>query len=92
MKKDLSTEKYIEYLEYCISIYARKEKQHLNDSIEYMKLYEKYSELKDLLVKLKPYLYYFINNNKHVGFTPDAANLLERIDEIQQRKEHSSDE
>ena len=92
MKKDLSTEKYIGYLEYCISIYARKEKQHLNDSIEYMKLHEKYLELKDLLIKLKPYLYYFINNNKHVGFTPAAANLLERIDKIQERKEYSSNE
>ena len=92
MEMNLSTQKYIKYLEKCISICEQKEKQHLNDSIEYMKLHEKYSELKDLLVKLKPYLCYFINNNKHVGFTPDAANLLECIDEIQQRKEHSSDE
>lgn len=92
MEMNLSTQKYIKYLEKCISIYEQKEKQHLNDSIEYMELHQKYLELKDLLIKLKPYLYYFINNNKHVGFTPAAANLLERIDKIQERKEYSSDE
>lgn len=36
-------------------------------------------ELRALLKECRPYLSYKINQNKHVGFTPDAANLLTRI-------------
>lgn len=36
-------------------------------------------ELRDLLRECKPYLSYKINKDKHVGFTPTAANLLTRI-------------
>lgn len=32
--------------------------------------------LRALLKECKPYLSYFISNNKHVGFTPNTTNLL----------------
>lgn len=35
--------------------------------------------LRALLKECKPYLSYKINKDKHVGFTPTAANLLTRI-------------
>lgn len=70
---------HILYLEKCISIYEQKEQLHTNDSIEYNKLEKENNNLRDLLRECKPYLSYKINQNKHVGFTPDAANLLTRI-------------
>lgn len=70
---------HILYLEKCISIYEQKEKQHTNDSIEYNKLEKENNNLRDLLRECKPYLSYKINKDKHVGFTPTAANLLTRI-------------
>lgn len=36
-------------------------------------------ELRALLKECRPYLSYKINKDKHVGFTPTAANLLTRI-------------
>lgn len=47
--------------------------------ISYKKLEKENNNLRALLRECKPYLSYFISNNKHVGFTPDAANLLTRI-------------
>lgn len=70
---------HILYLEKCISIYEQKEKQHTNDSIEYNKLEKENNNLRALLRECKPYLSYKINKDKHVGFTPTAANLLTRI-------------
>lgn len=70
---------HILYLEKCISIYEQKEKQHTNDSIEYNKLEKENNNLRGLLKECKPYLSYKINKDKHVGFTPTAANLLTRI-------------
>ena len=37
------------------------------------------NNLRGLLRECKPYLSYKINKDKHVGFTPNAANLLTRI-------------
>lgn len=37
------------------------------------------NNLRGLLRECKPYLSYKINKDKHVGFTPTAANLLTRI-------------
>ena len=34
------------------------------------------NNLRDLLRECKPYLSYFISNNKHVGLTPNTTNLL----------------
>lgn len=70
---------HLSYHEKCISIYEQKEKQHTNDSIEYNKLEKENNNLRDLLRECKPYLSYKINKDKHVGFTPTAANLLTRI-------------
>lgn len=47
--------------------------------ISYKKIKKENNQLRDLLRECKPYLSYKINQNKHVGFTPDAANLLTRI-------------
>lgn len=70
---------HLSYHEKCISIYEQKEKLHTNDSIEYNKLEKENNNLRDLLRECKPYLSYKINKDKHVGFTPTAANLLTRI-------------
>ena len=67
---------HLSYHEKCISIYEQKEKQHTNDSIEYNKLEKENNNLRDLLRECKPYLSYFISNNKHVGLTPNTTNLL----------------
>lgn len=47
--------------------------------ISYKKIKKENNQLRDLLRECKPYLSYKINQNKHVGFTPTAANLLTRI-------------
>lgn len=47
--------------------------------ISYKKIKKENNQLRDLLRECRPYLSYKINQNKHVGFTPDAANLLTRI-------------
>lgn len=44
--------------------------------ISYNKLEKENNNLRDLLRECKPYLSYFISNNKHVGLTPNTTNLL----------------
>lgn len=44
--------------------------------ISYNKLEKGNNNLRDLLRECKPYLSYFISNNKHVGLTPNTTNLL----------------
>jgi hypothetical protein len=41
-------------------------------------------QLKELLKECKPYIALYTENNKRVGFTPETANLLQRIKEILQ--------
>lgn len=38
--------------------------------------------LKELLKECKPYIALYTENNKHIGFTPETANLLQRIKEV----------
>lgn len=44
--------------------------------ISYKKIKKENNQLRDLLRECKPYLSYFISNNKHVGLTPNTTNLL----------------
>ncbi len=44
--------------------------------ISYKKLEKENNKLRALLKECKPYLSYFISNNKHVGLTPNTTNLL----------------
>ena len=39
------------------------------------------AQLKELLKECKPYISYYININKYVGWTPPSANLLAKIKE-----------
>lgn len=39
-------------------------------------------ELKELLKECRPYIALYTENNKHIGFTPETANLLQRIKEV----------
>ena len=41
----------------------------------------KNAQLKELLKECKPYIALYTENNKHIGFTPKTANLLQRIKE-----------
>lgn len=38
--------------------------------------------LKALLKECRPYIALYTENNKHIGFTPETANLLQQIDEV----------
>ena len=39
-------------------------------------------KLKELLKECIPYIALYTENNKHIGFTPETANLLQRIKEV----------
>lgn len=40
------------------------------------------AQLKELLKECRPYIALYTENNKHIGFTPETANLLQRIKEV----------
>ena len=42
----------------------------------------KNAKLKELLKECKPYIALYTESNKHIGFTPEIANLLQRINEV----------
>ena len=42
---------------------------------------EENAQLKELLKECRPYIALYTENNKHIGFTPETANLLLRIKE-----------
>lgn len=44
-------------------------------------LCKKLAQLKELLKECRPYIALYTENNKHIGFTPETANLLLRIKE-----------
>lgn len=50
---------------------------------EIQNLKEENLMLKGLLRECKPYIGWYIDNNKHFGFTPEAANLLTKIKKAQ---------
>lgn len=45
-------------------------------------LKDKNKNLKELLKECRPYIALYTENNKHIGFTPETANLLQRIKEV----------
>lgn len=57
-----------------------KRSDELEDS--YWKEVDKNKKLKDLLKECRPYIALYTENNKHIGFTPETANLLQRIKEV----------
>lgn len=44
------------------------------------------AQLKDLLKECRPYIALYTENNKHIGFTPETANLLQQIKEVLNEK------
>lgn len=48
----------------------------------YLKVIDENKQLKELLKECKPYITLYTENNKHIGFTPETANLLQRINEV----------
>lgn len=48
----------------------------------YLKVVDENARLKELLKECRPYIALYTENNKHVGFTPETANLLQRIKEV----------
>lgn len=46
------------------------------------RLIEENAQLKELLKECKPYIALYTENNKHIGFTPETAKLLQRIKEV----------
>lgn len=40
------------------------------------------AKLKELLKECRHYIALYTENNKHIGFTPETANLLQRIKEV----------
>ena len=77
-----ASEKYNKHLEEVIKVYERKDKQATETSIAYNELLEENAKLKELLKECRPYIALYTENNKHVGFTPETANLLQRIKEV----------
>jgi hypothetical protein len=67
------------YEKYLSLTYAKEEDEKIIAEYE-----EENAQLKDLLKECKPYIALYTENNKRVGFTPETANLLQRIKEILQ--------
>ena len=77
-----ANQKWIKSLEEKIKIYERKDKQATETSIAYNELLEENAQLKELMKECRPYIALYTENNKHIGFTPETANLLQRIKEV----------
>lgn len=54
----------------------------LRNSIRVNDLEAENQQLKELLSECKPYISYSVNKKKYLGFTPQEANILTKINKV----------